>query len=68
MKLMTFVLGAAAGFAAYHFQREIMKGAIVLGSKFRELQEEVASDLEDHMAEAKSELRERNLDQGRRSA
>jgi hypothetical protein len=68
MRVMTFVLGAAAGFAAYHFSREIVKGAIVLGSKLRELQEEVAADLEDHIAGAKSELRERNLDQARRSA
>lgn len=68
MKVMTFLLGAAAGIAAYHFQREIVKGAVVLGSKFRELQEEVASDIEDRVAEAKSELPERNLDQGRRRA
>jgi hypothetical protein len=61
MKVVTFLLGAAAGFAVSHFSREIVKGAIVLGSKLREVQEEVASDIEDHIAEARAELRERNL-------
>jgi hypothetical protein len=60
MKVMTFVLGLAAGFALSRFSREIVKGALVAGSKLRELQEEVASDLEDHIAEARAEMREKD--------
>lgn len=60
MKVVTFALGVVAGFALSHFSREIVKGAMVAGSKLREIQEEVASDLEDHIAEARAEMRAKN--------
>ena len=62
MKLMIFALGAAAGFAFGRFHREILKGAVkggmVAGSKLRELQEQIAEDIEDHVAEAKAEVQQ----------
>jgi Protein of unknown function (DUF5132) len=64
MKLMIFVLGAAAGFAFGRRPREILKvavkGGMVAGSKLRELQEQIAEDIEDHIAEARAEMQQRD--------
>jgi hypothetical protein len=58
MKVMTFAVGLAAGLAVSYFYRDIVKGAVVLGSKLREAQERIASDIEDHVAEARAQLSE----------
>jgi hypothetical protein len=55
MKIMTFVAGVAAGLALSYFYRDIVKGAVVMGSKLREVQEKVASDIEDHVAETQDQ-------------
>jgi hypothetical protein len=56
MRIGTFVAGVAAGLAISYFYRDLVKGAVVLGSKLREAQEKVASDIEDQVAEARAEL------------
>ena len=58
MKVMTFVVGVATGLALCYFYRDIVKGAVVMGGKLREVQEKVASDIEDHVAEARADLLE----------
>jgi len=63
MKLMIAVLAGAAGFAFGRYPRQIVKGAVkggmVAGSKLREFQEQIAEDIEDHIAEARSEMQDR---------
>jgi len=56
MRIGTFVTGVAAGLVISYFYRDLVKGAVVLGSKLREAQEKVASDIEDQVAEARAEL------------
>lgn len=63
MKLLIFAFGAAAGFAFGRYQHEIVRSAVrggmAAGTKLRELQEEIAEDIEDHIAEVRAERQER---------
>jgi hypothetical protein len=58
-KLLIFAVGAAAGYAFAKYPREIsqrvIKGGLTLGSRLRELQEEIAEDIEDQVAEARAQ-------------
>jgi hypothetical protein len=58
-KLMIFVVGAGVGYAFAKYPKQItqrvIKGGLVVGSRLRELQEEVAEDIEDQVAEARAQ-------------
>lgn len=56
MRIGTFVVGVATGLAVSYFYRDLVKGAVVMGSKLREAQEKVASDIEDQVAEVRADL------------
>lgn len=55
-KLLILAIGAAAGYAFGKYPNEIskavVKGGVAVGTRLREIQEEISDDIEDQLAES----------------